>query len=643
MLPSSTGDATGATDASGDTGVVDSTSESGTTGAAAVCGNGIIEASEACDDEGESPDCNDDCTLVSCGDAVVNVAAGEECDDGGESASCDDDCTSANCGDAVVNVTAREQCDDGGESATCNDDCTPATCGDAIVNVASGEACDDGSESATCDADCTTATCGDGVLNVSAGETCDDGGESATCDADCTPAACGDSVTNLSAGEACDDGGVQTASCEANCTAATCGDAIVNALASETCDDANTDPLDGCGNTCLVGVRDIAAGDGHTCAILADHTLRCWGWGNGGRLGYANTETIGNDELPNTVGAVSLGATPASIDLGIGHGCVVDVNDGVRCWGLSQAGQLGYGNTETIGDDEIPSAAGIVSVGGPVVQVSAGLVSTCALLTDGSVLCWGGGLWGTLGYGNTASIGDDELPIAAGDVSLGATALAVTSGRFHACAVLEGGMVRCWGDNPYGQLGLGHTETIGDDEVPSSAPVVDVGGTVVEISAGNHHTCARLDDGAVRCWGASAWGLLGYGNAEFIGDDESPTDAGDVQLGGVAVQLASAQSHTCALLEDGTVRCWGQGLLGRLGYGNTANIGDDETPASAGPVPLGGTAAMLTAFGEHTCAIMTTGQVRCWGAGGSGRLGYGNTDNIGDDEPASAGGDVQVY
>ncbi|MCA9709291.1 MAG: hypothetical protein KDK70_25840, partial [Myxococcales bacterium] len=99
-----------------------------------VCGNGVIESGEACDDAGESAACDADCTLASCGDGTLNATAGETCDDMGESATCDDDCTAVMCGDGVLNTTAAEACDDGGESATCNADCTEAMCGDGLVN-----------------------------------------------------------------------------------------------------------------------------------------------------------------------------------------------------------------------------------------------------------------------------------------------------------------------------------------------------------------------------------------------------------------------------------------------------------------------------------------------------------------------------
>ena len=130
------------------------------------------------------------------------------------------------------------------------------------------------------------------------------------------------------------------------------------------------------------------------------------------------------------------------------------------------------------------------------------------------------------------------------------------------CAILDDGDVRCWGANDTGQLGLGTTVTVGDDETPGSMPPVDLGAgrTATAIAAGGFHTCAILDDGHVRCWGRNDQGQLGRGNTRTIGDDEAPSGAGgnvDLGAGRTAVAIAAGDAHSCALLDDGAVRCWG--------------------------------------------------------------------------------------
>ncbi len=150
------------------------------------------------------------------------------------------------------------------------------------------------------------------------------------------------------------------------------------------------------------------------------------------------------------------------------------------------------------------------------------------------------------------------------------------------------------------------------------------------LDAGDEHTCAILTDRTVRCWGKGLAGRLGYGNEDNV---LTAGAGGPVNLGAgrTARAIVAGDFHTCALLDDGSVRCWGFGANGRLGYGSSANV---LSPATAPAVDLGAgrTATAITAGASHTCAILDNGAVRCWGNGVSGRLGYGNQPSIGDDE-----------
>ena len=200
--------------------------------------------------------CLDVCTPL-CGDGIVD--ASEECDDGGESAACDGDCTLAYCTDATVNGSAGEICDGGKGSRVCDFDCTPTLCGDGVVNSVAGERCEDGNaiDGDGCDSNCTLTGCQHGIITD--GESCDDGDETAGCDVDCSLPACGDAVANLAAGEDCDAGGGDSPDCDLDCSTALCGDGRTNPLAGEACDDGNTVDGDGCEATCL---PTVACGNG---------------------------------------------------------------------------------------------------------------------------------------------------------------------------------------------------------------------------------------------------------------------------------------------------------------------------------------------------------------------------------------------
>ncbi len=399
----------------------------------------------------------------------------------------------------------------------------------------------------------------------------------------------------------------------------------------------------------------LDAGALHACAVLADGTVRCWGFGANGRLGYGNTSTIGDDETPASVGPVNLGAHKATaITAGSSHTCAILDDGSVRCWGFGASGQLGYGNTTNVGDTaaSTPDNVGPVNLGGhKATAIAAGSLHTCAILDDGSVRCWGFGASGQLGYGNTTNVGDTaaSTPDNVGPVNLGGhKATAIAAGSLHTCAIVDDGSLWCWGQNTNGQLGYGNTTNVGDTAAttPDKVGPVNLGAhKATAITAGSSHTCAILEDGSVRCWGFGFSGQLGYGNTANAGDTAAttPDKLGPVNLGAhTATAITAGSVHTCAILEDATVRCWGNGADGRLGYANTRSLGNTPatTPDKLGPVDLGTgrTAAAISAGDNPTCARLDTNAVRCWGKGANGALGYCNTENIGDTEtPGSAG------
>ncbi len=383
----------------------------------------------------------------------------------------------------------------------------------------------------------------------------------------------------------------------------------------------------------------VSSGDA-TCVLRDGGGLRCFGWPFSGLLGYGVTPTqpIGDDEPGGSLGDVPVGASATKVDTNYTTTCAVTATETLRCWGAGNYGKTGHGSTDTVGLFEPASSAGDVVLGALVADVGAGLSFTCALTTSGDVRCFGQG--GFLGYGLDENIGDDELPIVAGAVPLGGTVVSLGVGEVHSCAVLEGGSVRCWGSGSAGALGNQLPDTIGDDELPTSVPPINLGGAAQSVVAGSLFSCALMEGGAVRCWGFGADGRLGYGNEEWIGDDEAPATAGDLDLGGVAIQITAGHSHACALMQTGDVRCWGAGVGGALGYGSEESIGDDETPASVQPVELGGVAIAVDAGLSRTCAVLEGGAVRCWGSAASGGLGYGNVEDVGDDEDPAEAGDV---
>ncbi|MDO8186118.1 hypothetical protein Q5424_08605 [Conexibacter sp. JD483] len=407
----------------------------------------------------------------------------------------------------------------------------------------------------------------------------------------------------------------------------------------------------------------IDAGTNHTCAIVRGGALRCWGAnataaGPTGALGLGpgGASALGDDELPSSVPAVDVGGPVASVSAGGTTTCALLENGDVNCFGNNQWGLTGRGSAAaTFGVEQTPAAAGPALLGGPARAISSGTQVTCAIMAaDGAVRCFGAGTQGATGQGGTAHVGDDEAPADVPPVPLPRPAVAVSAGITHACALLDDGEVRCWGANDSGQLGIGRNSgddvRIGDQAGEVPLPV-DLGGArATAVSASNFFTCALIENGDVRCWGSNAYGQLGLGDKVTRGAREAPGSLPAVALGGRAVAVNSGRYHVCALLENGEMRCWGRNNDGQLGLGTVANLGDDELPSSAPAVALGAgrTAVAVTPGSGHTCAVLDDGGVRCWGTGDDGRLGTADTIKVGDDEPASEGplaglGDVVTW
>src|SRR2546425_583931 len=240
-----------------------------------------------------------------------------------------------------------------------------------------------------------------------------------------------------------------------------------------------------------------------------------------------------------------------------------------------------------------------------------GAFFSCVRLPDGTAQCTGRNQFGQLGNGD-GTFTSSSVPVAVSGLT---AATRVATGAEHACALLGDSTVRCWGAGDSGQRGDGTFNN-------SSTVPVAVGGLTgaVTVVTGGYHTCALLSDGTVQCWGENVEGQLGDGTS---GRSSSPP----VRVSGLsgAVAVSGGYRHTCALLGDGTVQCWGRNLEGQLG--------DGTTTSSTTPVRVGGiTSAVAIAAGQggvHTCALLADGSVKCWGAVGAGngvgQLGNGST------------------
>jgi cysteine-rich repeat protein len=483
------------------------------------------------------------------------------------------------------------------------------------------------------------STCGDEIVEPEFGEECDDGNteNDDECTTLCLPPYCGDGFVQgfgTSGGEYCDDG---------------------NDVAGDGCTE--------CSNGSFIyaaGDRTCAVVGGAGGAVI-----KCFGDNTNGMLGYGDTAHRGDEPGEVTsLQAVALGPGNFSHELVMAerHTCLFRVGVGTKCWGRNVEGQLGLGDTNNRGD--APGEMGLAlpltlpeTIGAPFAFGDA----TCAQ-NAGQYFCWGPGSNGLFGAGMSATLGDDpaDLPLWGTVAFPGLTPLNEPTGGAHACSLSDAAL-QCWGANTHGQLGQGGTAVWGDavNETAASAPAVPISsmdGLVAPVN-GRTHTCALDTTGRLYCWGGNAQGQLGLGHTEAIGDA-----AGELSSHpGVLITYAdplipppdrvitspSADFNCAVHAEPPTVFCWGANDRGQLGRGDTEALGDDPfeltsvTPIDLGQVHSNGGVLRVVIGRAHACALLRLPEdfpngawrlgMKCWGDNSKGQLGYGDTQSRGDD------------
>ncbi|MEP7049776.1 MAG: hypothetical protein ABJB12_05460 [Pseudomonadota bacterium] len=498
---------------------------------------------------------------------------------------------------------------------------------------------------------CVPPGCGD--WKVEDGEECDDGNtlDADTCTAECKIGRCGDGLPANASGfpDACDDGNtVETDACTNACEPARCGDGLIWE-GHEFKDTGYVSKLDSCGVTCRdsyepatrVVALDIA--EHNSCALLDNGSIKCWGWGEHGQLGICSLDNVGDapGEASPDLPPVDLGGKRATkVTVGLQHSCAILEDGSVKCWGGNSSGELGQGDYYYRAfPTELGDALPAVQLGGghTALAIDGGYQSTCALLDDHQLKCWGLNSQGQLGIGDKRWRGGkpDDMGDALPEIDLGSgrsvESMDAGIGGF-VCAVLDNGTLKCWGRNEDGELGLGDTENRGEKagEMGDALPAVDLGSgrKALAVAVGGSHACALLDQGQVKCWGTSESGALGLGGVTSRGSlpsemgDQLP--AVDLGTGRTAVAIAAGDEGTCALLDNATLKCWGLND-GALGLGDTRARGampgemGDQLPAL--DLGTGVKVASVHIGYSFRCALTGSGRIKCWGLNSIGQLG----------------------
>jgi alpha-tubulin suppressor-like RCC1 family protein len=406
----------------------------------------------------------------------------------------------------------------------------------------------------------------------------------------------------------------------------------------------------------------VAVGGGQSCAIINDGTAKCWGNDEYGQLGLGLDNTLNpnrgdeSGEMGNYLPSIDFGTTLGArkIATGLLHTCAVLSDYSVKCWGYNYYGQLGQDDTIDRGALSTVATMRPIDIGKDIdgnvnlaQDVAVGGYHSCALLFDGSVKCWGRNTSGQLGQGDNSQRGDSGGTYSMANllpISLGTNRIAtqIAAGNAFTCALLDDSTVKCWGNNYHGELGQSDTKNRGDSsalghEMGDTLLPISLGTnkTAISISAGDYHACARLDDLSVKCWGYNSSGQLGQGDDINRGDSTVLGHRmGDsllkINLGNnhTAMQIAAGANHTCVVLDVNTVKCWGSNLVGELGADIGTTIGKLPNQMGTGlpEVQLGDTVLDITAGSSFNCARMRDQSVKCWGLNSNGQLGQG--DNV---------------
>ena len=361
----------------------------------------------------------------------------------------------------------------------------------------------------------------------------------------------------------------------------------------------------GCGSAPIPLTGATALSDGGnatTCALLSGGSIDCWGDDDDGQLGNGVTTNLESNPTPVKVAGVTTARALAS---GYAN-CAVLTSGSIDCWG---GGDLGNGTAQPAG-----TVSTAVPVSGVTDATSVGSVgingqSTCASLANGTVDCWGNNYTGNLASGNTNLNEEDLTPTPVPGLN---NVASVSSGGFF-CALLKTGHIDCWGENEYGQLGAGagagHELCDGASEKYCSTKPLEVQGisNATAVSVGQSSACALLATSQVECWGQEA---------STFGHEDTPVPIPIEGLSQVQA-VAAGWDADCALLQGGSVDCWGLDYFGELGDNA---LSESATPVAAA---VSNATAIAAGYGQN-CAVLAAGAVDCWGGDVFGQLGNGN-------------------
>jgi alpha-tubulin suppressor-like RCC1 family protein len=448
-----------------------------------------------------------------------------------------------------------------------------------------------------------------------------------------TIAACGSDDTSGGGSDASTYGDVSSFADTSVADASTSDNSTTD---SSPADGATEDTSDGgfdAGCTVSPCALQVSAGSDFACVLLSDQTVRCWGDNYYGEIGAGTLGDGGLDTSPHPRPTAVSGLGPVKeLASGWAHACALLVDGTIWCWGSNQYGQLAQPTDGGV-SDLAPAPVKVNGISGTVDHLVAGGFHTCALLTDGTLSCWGSNDYGQLGSGSFLSDGGWARPTnvptpTPANVS-GATQLGLGS-RFT-CVLESDGGIACAGFNYDGQLGRGPDGGLTDTTShPDFGLVSGLSGPIAKVPKSNgYHEIVILADGGLMAWGTNNYGQLG--NEDDSGVSQ-PSAVSVVGFGSV-LEVSPGNYFTCARRSDRTVWCWGQNARGVAGVSPEAGTPQYVPVQVAG---LSNVTQISSGWSGFACAVIAGGNVECWGDNALSHLGRGPDAGVGGFDPSPA-------
>lgn len=362
----------------------------------------------------------------------------------------------------------------------------------------------------------------------------------------------------------------------------------------------NTSPLPVQVYGLTANVKNIMSGYNHACAIVntsigaRGNEVLCWGNNDFHQVGSTNNYEMIPFTVVSTNGSTKLGS-------GHNHSCTIIMASVIRCWGLNSDAQLGIGTQEL----EVATPTDVIRPMAQVVAMDLGAVHSCVTLANSLNRCWGDNQSYQIGTGTSTIYPNPTYP-----QGLPAAGLDIAAGG-AGCVVSTDARLFCWGRNILGEVGNGTTNIV------ATPTHISIPGGVKQVDSTGATTCAINMTNQVYCWGYNEDGQVGNGTTT---NQLTPQL---INIDGQATSISLGTRHTCALMTTGYIKCWGSNSYGQLGLGSTTNYPTPQFVHNAS----NGNAIELKTNGHHTCVVMATTEIRCWGYNASGQIGIGNTTN----------------